>query len=231
MAKRILYSKKKVTPVVLTVAQPELEPTPLPKPKRILKRKKPIISNVPDIPAVKIIPLSEVLPLQPNTRRTLGKPKLPIPPIPGSSDRMTKAMESFESIREYYAERSLPIPQSDIKWFHAELKKEKEEFDEFWARCASTKACIDGTLRGDDDWTITLAMNAAKQQEKKLPILETDIGPMPDYGTGEFWAWCHKRKKLKEQKEAAIIAAGGAVPLPKVQKAPKASKVQKAPKQ
>jgi len=227
MAKRILYSKKKVAPTVLTVApsepEPKTETAPLPKPKRILKKRKPEVSNVSDIPVVKTLPSPEALPLQPKPKRILGKPKLPIPPIPGSSELITKAMEAFESIRGYYTERDLPIPQSDIKWFHAELKKEKEEFDEFWARCASTKACIDGTLRGDDDWTITLAMNAAKQQEKKLPILDTDIGPMPDYGTQAFWAWCHKRKKLKEQKEAAIIAAGGTVPLPKKkQKKPKA---------
>ena len=113
------------------------------------------------------------------------------------------------------------MPQSDIKWYHDELAQEKKEYDEFWARCAVTKACIEGTLRGDDDWTITLAMNAAKQAEKKLPILESEIGEMPPHGTGEFWAWCRKRKLLKEQKEAAIIAAGGTLPLAKKKK-PKA---------
>ena len=48
----------------------------------------------------------------------------------------------------------------------------------------------------------------------------------------EFWAWCHKRKKFKEQKEAAVIAAGGTVPLPKAQKqkAKKAATAAKATK-
>jgi hypothetical protein len=69
-------------------------------------------------------------------------------------------------------------------------------------------------------------MNAAKQQEKKLPILESDIGPMPAYGTGEFWAWCHKRKQLKLQKEAAIIAAGGTI-TPAKPKKPRAKKAEK----
>jgi hypothetical protein len=137
---------------------------------------------------------------------------------------MTKAMEAFESIREYYTQRGLRIPQSDIKWFYEEQKRENAEYDEFWTRCAITKAFIDGTLSGHDDWTISLAMNAAREAEKKMPILETDIGPMPEHGTREFWAWCHKRKKLKEQKEAAIIAAGGTIPLLKAakQKKPKA---------
>jgi hypothetical protein len=120
------------------------------------------------------------------------------------------------------------MPQSYIKWYHEELAQEKKEYDEFWARCAVTKACIEGSLRGDDDWTITLAMNAAKQAEKKLPILESEIGEMPPHGTGEFWAWCRKRKLLKEQKEAAIIAAGGSLPKKK-EKKPK-SKAQESQK-
>jgi hypothetical protein len=68
------------------------------------------------------------------------------------------------------------------------------------------------SLRGDDEWTTELAINAAKQKVKAMPIREEDIGPMPPYGTGEFWAWCHKRKKLKEQKDAA----GGTVPEKKI---------------
>ena len=49
---------------------------------------------------------------------------------------------------------------------------------------------------------------------------------MPTQGTPEFWAWCMKRKKLRLQKEAEIIAAGGTVPAAK----PKKPKVPKAPK-
>jgi hypothetical protein len=159
----------------------------------------------------------------PEVKRTIGKPKLPIPPVPSSGIYITKAMESFEALREYYIQRSELIPQSVIKWYHEELAAEKKEMDEFWKRCASTKACIDGTLRGDDLWTIDVAVNAARQAEKKLPILESDIGPMPAYGTGEFWAWCSKRKKLRIQKEEAMIAAG--IPLPKAGK-PKVAKKQ-----
>jgi hypothetical protein len=70
---------------------------------------------------------------------------------------------------------------------------------------------MDCVLRGDDEWTTALAINAARQKVKALPVREEDIGPMPDYGTKDFWAWCHKRKKLKEQKNAAIIAAGGKI--------------------
>jgi hypothetical protein len=44
------------------------------------------------------------------------------------------------------------------------------------------------------------------------------------HATKDFWSWCHKRKKLKEQKEAAIIAAGGKVK----EKKPKAKPVKQA---
>jgi len=202
--------------------------------RRIIKKKSvPVITQSADIPVVKRVigkiqrvkAQSEIVP-QPQQAKRVITPRKVIPPPPAPGVYVTKAMEAFEAIREYYTQRGQTIPQSDIKWFKEELAQEKKEYDEFWARHAVTKACIDGTLRGDDDWTITLAMNAAKQQEKKLPILESDIGPMPAYGTGEFWAWCHKRKQLKLQKEAAIIAAGGTVP-PAKSKKPRAKKAEK----
>jgi hypothetical protein len=166
----------------------------------------------------------------PQAKRVIGKPKLAVPPIPAPGTYITKTMESFEALREYYTQRSEVIPQSVIKWYHEELVAEKKEMDEFWSRCAATKACIEGTLRGDDTWTINLAINAARQAEKKLPILETDIGPMPAYGTGEFWAWCSKRKKLKTQKEEAMIAAGIPVPPAKVKKPRKKVEPKAVPK-
>lgn len=136
-------------------------------------------------------------------RRILGKPK--------QEQIITPATEAFEYIKAYYKEQNQPIPIDDIKWYQDELVREKKELDEFWERCAVTKARMDGTLRGDDEWTIQLAENAARQKVKLLPIQESDIGPMPEYGTKEFWAWCSKKKKLKEQKDAAIIAAGGKI--------------------
>ena len=193
--------------------------------RRVLGKPKPITLSVTDISFVRRVlgkPKNSIpeptVSTSPPVKRVLGKPRLPIPPVPSPGTYMTKTMESFESLREYYTERSEVIPQSVIKWYHEEIAREKKEMDEFWSRCAATKACIEGTLRGDDIWIIDLAVNSAKQAEKKLPILETDIGPMPAYGTGEFWAWCSKRKKLKTQKEEAMIAAGIPVPPAKVKK-------------
>ena len=198
MATRVIKLKKLVQIILQPPLQSALEPDKAPK---------------------RVIKLKKIVPVQPVKQvRSIKISSLPVPPIPGPSDLVTKAMEAFESIREYYTQRGLRIPQSDIKWFYEEQKREKAEYDEFWSRCASTRAFIDGILSGHDDWTITLAMNAAREAEKKMPILETDIGPMPEHGTREFWAWCHKRKKLKEQKQAAIIAAGGTLPVPKAVK-------------
>lgn len=184
---------------------------------RVIKLKKLVdVTLQADTVIKRVIKIKNATPLEPVKQpRIIKISSLPVPPIPGPSDYLTKAMEAFESIREYYTQRGLRIPQSDIKWFYEEQKREKAEYDEFWTRCATTKAFIDGILSGHDDRAITVAIKAAREAEKKMPILETDIGPMPNYGTQEFWAWCHKRKKLKEQKEAAIIAAGGTIPLPK----------------
>jgi len=161
---------------------------------------------------------------EPVKKKTILKLNKKVPPPPAPGVYVTKAMEAFEAIREYYTIRGKQIPDSDIKWYEQELIQEKKEFDEFWERCAETKANMECVFRGDDEWTTELAINAARQKVKALPIQEGDIGPMPDYGTKDFWAWCHKRKKLKEQKEAAIIAAGGKVK----EKKPKAKPVKQA---
>lgn len=205
MPKTIIKLKKPALnePEPVQVTEPVLLPEPVvEKKKTIIKLKKPL-----------------VLEQEPEKKKTIIKLKktrtLPIPPPPAPGSYITKAMEAFEAIREYYTLRGQDIPDEDIKWYQEELVQEKKEMDEFWERCGETKANMEGVLRGDDDWTISLAVNAARQKVKTLPIQESDIGPMPDYGTKDFWAWCHKRKKLKEQKEAAIIAAGGVVKKPK----------------
>jgi hypothetical protein len=125
-------------------------------------------------------------------------------------------MEAFEYIREFCASNGQQISQAEIKWYEEELLREKKELDEFWAYCAETRVHMECVLRGDDEWTTALAVNAARQKVKALPIRADDIGSMPEYGTNAFWAWCNKKKKLKEQKDAAIIAAGGVVKEKKV---------------
>ena len=153
---------------------------------------------------------------------TLSK-KLPIPTF---TEPLTKAMEAFEALREYYESRNEPIPQADIKWIHEELEQEKKADKEFWDDCPVTKAHLDAICRGATQDELEVAVAKAQIEEKKRPIKDTDLGPMPSYGTQEFWIWCHKRKQIRLQKEAAIIAAGGTVPEVKPKK-PRVKKVEK----
>jgi hypothetical protein len=218
MQKKVLKLKKTVTlsPVEVPVELPVELPVAVlvqEKPKKVLKLKKSVLQE----------PVAPLVPVQEKPKKILVLQKgNPVPPVPTGS--LTKAMEAFESIREYYESRDEPIPQADIKWFYNELEQEKKETQEFWANCSVTKAYLDATYQGCTDDQINMTVAKAQIEEKKKPIKETDIGPMPSYGTQEFWAWCMKRKKLRLQKEAEIIAAGGTVP-PEKSKKPRAPKV------
>jgi hypothetical protein len=99
--------------------------------------------------------------------------------------------------------------------------------DAFWLENKVTKVVIDAICRGASLEEIMAVETAAMSGVVPRPMTEADLGPMPAYGTGEFWAWCAKRKKIRLEKEAAIIAAGGTVPVPK-KRVPKAPKVPQA---
>lgn len=120
------------------------------------------------------------------------KPSLEIPKPPYFS----KAVEAFMVIQEYYEAIDEPIPRSEIQWYIDELKREACENDEFWENCAITKAFLDAHFNKEDE---DIAVAKAIIAEKKKPIKASDIGPMPTYGSPEFWAWCRKRKKFKLQ--------------------------------
>lgn len=225
---RIVIKLKKPEPVQEPVATPVPVPLPVPQPVAVPVavatpvpvKKRTVIRLGKPLPQPVPVPVQEPVQVKKKTVIKLKKQVI-VPPPPAPGVYVTKAMEAFETIREYCLLNNVPITEEHVKWYQEELLQEKKEFDEFWERCAETKANIECVLRGDDEWTTELALNAARQKVKALPIQEGDIGPMPEYGTKDFWAWCHKRKKLKEQKEAAIIAAGGKVK----EKKPKVSKV------
>jgi hypothetical protein len=224
--KRVLKTKKPDEPVMAQpMAQPMAEPIPEPivvpvaqVKKRTMKTKKP---DEPVMAEPMAQPIAE--PVKKRTMKTKKPEPLLQQSLPIITEPITLAKQAFLNLIDYYKEKDLPVPAEDIKWYEEELLREKKEDDEFWERCAVTKACMEGVLRGDDEWTIQLAENAARQKVKALPIQESDLGPMPEYGSNEFWAWCNKKKKLKEQKDAAIIAAGGTVKQtkPKVKKSQK----------
>lgn len=174
---------------------------------------------VPVVPVAE--PIQEVLPQAVVKRSIKIKKGLPVPPPPAAGVYVTKTMEAFEAMREYYETRDLPIPDEDIKWYHEELVREEAEMKAFWDDCCVTKAVMEAVARGATDDEIWMAEAKAKLTEKKKPLTEADLGEMPAYGSPEFWAWCRKRKQIRLEKEAAIIAAGGTVKpqKPKAQKA------------
>ena len=194
---------------------------------RVIKVKNPNGIAQPVVPVEPVepvaAPIQEVLPQAVVKRSIKIKKGLPVPPPPAAGVYITKAMEAFEAMREYYETRDLPIPDEDIKWYHEELVREEAEMKAFWDDCCVTRAVMEAVARGATDDEIWMAEAKAKLTEKKKPLTEADLGEMPAYGSPEFWAWCRKRKQIRLEKEAAIIAAGGTVNVPKARK-PKAQK-------
>lgn len=179
--------------------------------QRVIKIKKAVVIEQ----VRRVIKLKSVQPLpQPQAVRQVFKlkTKLPVPPPPLYGIALTPLAEAFEAIREYYALRDESVPQEDLKWYQAELEAEQKEMDEFWMRCAVTKAIMEATMNGiTNEIALMKVQMEAKAIQKSQPLRKEDLGPMPSYGTPEFWGWCQRRKKLRLQEEAAIIAAGGTV--------------------
>ena len=204
--------------------------------KKVIKLKKAVpVAEVPHVPEVLV---TQELPEVPQASQTQDAPKkkilklkknlLPLPPIPSQTAHLTKTMEAFEAIREYYAALGQEPTQSDIAWYHAELEAEKKELDAFWSENKVVKVVVEAICRGATEEELNQIETAASVGVAPRPPTEADLGPMPAYGTGEFWAWCAKRKRIRLAKEAAIIAAGGTVPTPKVKKVKPKVKVEPA---
>ena len=205
-AKKVVKLKKPVVVEALPVEAPVVNAVV----RKVVKLKKPVVMEVPVVEAPVSIPIVKK---KPTIKIRTG---LPIPPVPASTVALTPTMEAFEAMREYYSLKEEPIPQSDIKWYYDAMEEEKKEYEKFWNEIPDVKAQIDSAWRGDSDETLEKIQADILKTNPKKP--DTDPGPMPSYGSPEFWAWCRKRKAIKLQQEAAIIAAGGTVPPPKVKK-------------
>ena len=192
--------------------------------KKVIKLKK--AAPVPEAPQVSVtqeVAQAQEVPQVPQDAPKkkvlkLKKNLLPLPPIPSPTAHLTKTMEAFEAIREYYAALGQEPTQSDIAWYRAELEAEKKELDAFWSENKVVKVVLEAICRGATEEELNEIETAASVGVAPRPPTEADLGPMPAHGTGEFWAWCAKRKRIRLAKEAAIIAAGGTVPPPKVKK-------------
>ena len=202
--------------------------------KKVIKLKK--AAPVPEAPQVSVtqeVAQAQEVPQVPQDAPKkkvlkLKKNLLPLPPIPSPTAHLTKTMEAFEAIREYYAALGQEPTQSDIAWYRAELEAEKKELDAFWSENKVVKVVLEAICRGATEEELNEIETAASVGVAPRPPTEADLGPMPAHGTGEFWAWCAKRKRIRLAKEAAIIAAGGTVPPPKVKKVKPKVKVEPA---
>jgi len=233
-----VFKLKKASVLKAEEAQ-EAPAPPLTKeaPKKVVRLKKavtkPQVEEVPEAPKAPVAPVAPMPPEAPKAPSAqkkaiiLKKNLLPLPPVPPPTAHLTKTMEAFEAMREYYAALGQEPTQADIRWYLDELEVEKKELDAFWLENKVTKVVIDAICRGASLEEIMDVEAAAMSGVVPRQMTDADLGPMPAYGTGEFWAWCAKRKKIRLEKEAAIIAAGGTVPAPK-KRVPKAPKVPQA---
>jgi len=187
------------------VEEPKVEEpsTPIPKPKIVIKIKKIKVDESQKPKSVIKI-----------------KKGLPIPPVDPCP--MNQTAEAFEILREYYANLNEPIPQEDLKWYYEAVEQDKKDLEQLYILNPTIKAILDAIESGATDEERFAAEQEAKKREPPKPPSD-DLGPMPEYGSGEFWAWCRKRKQIRLAKEAAIIAAGGTVP-PEKPKKPRAKK-------
>lgn len=192
------------------------------KPKRVFKIKKAVQDIVLEVPEVQEVAQVQE-PVKPKRVIKLKK-GLPIPPV--NPCPMTQTAEAFEILREYYLEKEEPIPQDDLKWYYEALEQDKKDEEQFWIQNPTMKAMLEAVENGLNDEQRDQAEQEAKNNEPVKPETD-DLGPMPEYGSGEFWAWCRKRKAIRLAKEAAIIAAGGTIP-PEKPKKPRAKKTPKA---
>lgn len=155
------------------------------------------------------------------TRRIIKiKKGLPIPPV--NLCPISQTEEAFEILRDYCEFHEMPVSQGDLKWYYDAIDQDKKEMNEFWIANPTMKVILDSVSEGKSDEARFLAEKEAKKREP-VKADTGELGPMPEYGSGEFWAWCRKRKMIRLAKEAAIIAAGGSVPPAKVKK-PKVQK-------
>ena len=150
------------------------------------------------------------------------KSGLPVPPV--NLNPLSQTEIAFEIIREYCSENGEPISQEDLKWYYEQLEQDKKDMEQYWISNPTIKAVLDAIKQGLNDEQRFLSEQEARKREP-VKVDTGELGSMPEYGSGEFWAWCRKRKALRLAKEAAIIAAGGTVPpeKPKKSRKPKVS--------
>ena len=192
--KRVLKLKK--TPALEQAPAPVPEPAASeskPKAKRVLKLKKTEVP-VAESPASEAVPVAEAPASEPKAKRSLKlKSKLLELPV-FPGENVERYTSSWEAI--------------DLvrEWF-ADRNEPVPQVE--------IKFAIE-MLEADRQMEIKAAEEDAKP---KKPVL----GPMPEYGSQDFWKWCRMRKAIKE---AELKEKGLPIPEPK----PKKPRKKKEPK-
>jgi len=128
-----------------------------------------------------------------------------------SVDLSTATGQIFEEIRTWRLNHGEKITKEDLAWYYDALEQEKKDYEKFLEDNPTIREMLVAVAQGKTD-------EERADAEKKVRKESSDLGPMPVYGSGEFWAWCRRRKEIRLAEEAAIIAAGGTVPVKKTQK-------------
>jgi len=139
--------------------------------------------------------------------------KLRVPPV--DPNPMTLTGQIFEEIRTWRLNHNEAITKEDLQWYYDALEQDKKDEIQFFEANPTVKAMIDSIIEGKTEEERDKAENSVRKEDPN------DLGPMPSYGTPEFWSWCRRRKQIRLEKEAAIIAAGGTVEVKKPKKTKK----------
>ena len=195
---------------MLTIKYKKHEPAPL---VNLVEAVKPVERRVIKFKKNTAVPLEQVVEqVKPVERRVIKFKKPTGLEVPVLKEPFTKAMEAFHALCEYYSIRGMKVPQEDIKWYLEELEKEKKDLQVFWDTCPLTWTMMNAVVTGEDE---NIAYKRGLELERKLP---KKLGPMPIYGTPDFWAWFQLKKKIQKEAEDKIIAEGGTLPPPKIKK-------------
>ena len=198
-AKRILKLKK--TPALEQAPAPVPEPAASeskPKAKRILKLKK------TEVPVAEAVP-SEAVPSE----------VVSVAEAPASEPKAKRSLKLKTKLLELPVFPGENVERYTSSWEAIDLVREWFADRDEPVPQAEIKFAIE-MLEAERQMEIKAAEEDAKP---KKPVL----GPMPEYGSQDFWKWCRMRKAIKE---AELKEKGLPIPEPK----PKKPRKKKEPK-
>jgi hypothetical protein len=121
-------------------------------------------------------------------------------------------------LAEWYGTRGLPIPPEEVGIGAVIDRQERERYAE--------ELRIARVIAGEEP-PVPLAAGEEETLEMKAARLAAAVGPKPEFGSKDFWAWTYRKKAA----ENAALAAKGLPPLPtaKEKAAAKAAKAAAKP--